>query len=87
MDVAGRLAAVDDRYLVWATKVGVPVGTAKDQSKKADLVAELDALVSLLYGLTGDQVEHIFTTFHRGWAYQDRLARVLQHYETWKDAA
>lgn len=85
--VAGRLAAVDDRYAEWASSVGVPVASVKNQGEKEDLIAELDALVSLLYGLTDDQVDHIFATFHRGWDYEPRLEAVLNHYRTWKDKA
>lgn len=85
--VAGSLAAVDERYRTWAEEVGVRVGTANDEPIKSELIAELDALVSLLYGLTREQVEHIFATFHRGWDYAERLERVLAYYEQWKDAA
>lgn len=85
--VAGRLAAVDTRFAVWAAEVGVEVGTANEQDVKLELIAELDALVSLLYGLTPEQVEHVFATFHRGWDYSARLERVLAYYEQWKDAA
>jgi len=85
--VAGRLAAVDGRYEAWAAEVGVEVGTANAEPAKAELVAELDALVSLLYGLTQEQVEHVFATFHRGWDYAARLERVLAYYEQWKDGA
>lgn len=84
-EIAGRLAAVDDRYAEWATEVGVPVATVKTQVQKNDLVAELDALVSLLYGLSQDQLEHLFATFHRGWNYQPQLEAVLEHYARWKD--
>lgn len=55
--------------------------------EKDDLIAELDALVSLLYGLTEDQVEHVFDTFHRGWNYRPRLEAVLEHYARWKGQA
>ncbi len=48
---------------------------------------EFDALVSLLYGLTEEQVQHVFATFHRGWDYQERLGAVLEHYSNWKGAA
>ncbi len=85
--VAGSLAAVDGRYREWAAEVGVEVGTAKDEPVKSDLIAELDALVSLLYGLTEEQVRHVFATFHRGWDYQGRLNAVLAHYARWKEAA
>jgi len=84
IQIAGRLAAVDDRYIEWAAAVGVTTGSVADQNEKNDLVAELDALVSLLYGLTDDQVEHIFATFQRGWDYQARLEAVLNHYAYWK---
>lgn len=87
VDVAGRLAAVDDRFAGWAAEVGVPVGSVKSQVEKDDLIAELDALVSLLYGLTEDQVEHVFATFHRGWNYEPRLDAVLTHYRVWKGKA
>ena len=43
--------------------------------------------MSLLYGLTEDQVEHVFATFHRGWNYEPRLDAVLTHYRAWKGKA
>ena len=87
VEIAGRLAAVDDRYADWAESVGVSVGSVKDELTKANLLAELDALVALLYGLTEDQTTHVFETFHRGWDYQPRLDAVLEHYAAWKDKA
>jgi len=84
VEIAGRLAAVDERYAEWAAEVGVQVGSVKRGAEKDDLIAELDALVSLLYGLTDDQVEHVFSTFHRGWRYEPRLELVLKHYRAWK---
>ncbi|MCA0308854.1 MAG: hypothetical protein LCH87_16095 [Actinobacteria bacterium] len=87
VEIAGRLAAVDDRYAEWASEVGVSVGSVTSSSEKGDLIAELDALVSLAYGLTEDQVEHVFATFHRGWNYEPRLEAVLGHYRHWKGRA
>lgn len=87
VEIAGRLAAVDDRYAEWAAEVAVPVGSVKNQAEKGDLVAELDALVGLLYGLTEDQVEHVFATFHRGWDFEARLDAVLKHRRVWKGKA
>lgn len=84
VEIAGRLAAVDDRYAAWAAEVGVPVGSVTDETTKQDLIAELDALVALLYGLDRDDVTHVFETFHRGWNYQPRLDAVLTHYDRWK---
>lgn len=87
VEVAGRLAAVDGRYREWAAEVGVDIGTAREGPVKSDLMSELDALVSLLYGLTEEQVRHVFTTFHRGWDYQEQLGAVLEHYANWEGAA
>ena len=87
VEISGRLAAVDERFQSWASEVGVSVGSVKTSAEKDDLIAELDALVSLLYGLTENQVEHLFATFHRGWKYEPHLEAVLQHYRTWKGKA
>ena len=81
--IAGRLAAVDDRFATWAKEVGVEVGTVTTQGERDDLIAELDAVVAHLYGLTEAQLIHIFETFHIGWDYKVRLDAVLTHYESW----
>lgn len=87
VEIAGRLAAVDDRYGEWASEVGVPVGSVKTTVEKDALVAELDALVGLLYGLSGAQLQHVFATFHRGWDFGSRLAEVTKHYGIWEGKA
>jgi len=78
--IAGRLAAVDDRYSYWASEVGVPVGSVASDHERADLVAELDAAVALLYGLDASDLRVIYTTFHEGADYSSRLAAVLDHH-------
>jgi len=88
IEVSGRLAAIDDRYRQWAGEVGVGVGTVTSDVEKADLIAEIDALVAILFGLTKEQLVHIFDTFHKGWKDVDRLPRlqkVLNHFDNWKD--
>jgi hypothetical protein len=45
------------------------------------MLAELDALVAHLYGLTRSDVEHIFESFHRGWNFEPRLQRVLAYFD------
>lgn len=81
--ISGTLAAVDERYADWANEVGVKVGSIKSESEKSELIAELDAIVALLYGLDREQLIHIFRTFHRGWNFQSRLAATLEHYDNW----
>ncbi|HEY9475549.1 MAG TPA: hypothetical protein VIS06_17090 [Mycobacteriales bacterium] len=87
VDIAGRLAAVDQRYAHWAADVGVPVGSVTDEATKNGLIAELDAVVAHLYGLSRADVEHIFATFHRGWDYAERLAAVLGYFDQWAAGA
>jgi hypothetical protein len=77
--IAGRLAAVDERYRYWAEAVGVPVASVASDEKD-DLIAELDAAVAVLYGLDGADVRHIFETFHAGWDPTGRLQAVLAHH-------
>ncbi|WP_276941586.1 MULTISPECIES: Eco57I restriction-modification methylase domain-containing protein [Ferrimicrobium] len=84
IEIAGRLAAVDDRFETWARTVGVPFGSVNSQSEKDDLIAELDAVVALLYGLSETQIRQIFATFHVGWSYEARLQATLEQLERWK---
>lgn len=78
-EIAGRLAAVDRRYADWARAVGVPVGGVPP-GEREPLLAELDAVVARLYGLTESELTHVFETFHAGWNYAPRLAAVLGAY-------
>jgi hypothetical protein len=78
--IAGRLAAVDERYAEWASAVGVPVGSVTSDEDRTDLIAELDAAVGLLYGMDESDLRVIYSTFHEGADYSSRLASVLDHH-------
>ena len=80
VQIAGRLAAVDDRYAEWAAEVGVQVGTVTDDETRQDLICELDACVAHLYGLDEDDLAVIYKTFHTGDNYSAHHARVLEHF-------
>ncbi len=83
MEIAGRLASPDDRFVEWAESVGVVCGPL-DLEEKNDLIYELDAVVAHLYGLNEQQLIHIFETFHKGWNYDDRLEGVRHHFQKWQ---
>ncbi len=83
VQLAGRLACPDERFSTWADAVDVECGALADDEKE-DIVHELDAVVAHLYGLSEQQLVHIYETFHAGWDYQARLDGVLQHFHTWK---
>lgn len=84
--ISGRLATPDERFADWAEAVGAEVG-AVPQDEQDDLVAELDAVVAYLYGLSAGQLRHVFETFHEGWDPTDRVERTLAHYEEWEGRA
>lgn len=86
IELAGRLAAVDDRFADWAAEVGVACGPLAPDEKD-DQVHELDAVVAHLYGLAEPQLVHIFETFHEGWDYEERLRATLRQYRSWKGRA
>jgi len=77
--LAGRLAAPDARFADWAAKVGVEHGPIAPDLKQ-DMIDELDAVVARLYGLSEDQLGHLFETFHEGWDFAPRLAAVTAHF-------
>ena len=84
VELSGRLAAADDRYADWASAVGVDYGPL-DEDIKQEKIYELDAVVAHLYGLSRENVEVIFETFHDGWDYEERLECVLDYYTDWAD--
>ncbi len=84
--IAGRLACPDDRFAAWAKAVGVNHGPLEPLEKQA-MIEELDAVVARLYGLSPDQLGHIFDTFHewpnevqvQAWAARrDRTVAILR---------
>ena len=84
VEIAGRLAAVDERFSKWATEVGVEVGSVCDEATKQDLICELDACVAHLYGLDESDLAVIYKTFHEGADYSERHAAVLVHFRRWE---
>ena len=82
--LSGRLAAVDERYAEWAAAVGVEYGPI-EQAAKDDMVFELDAVVAHLYGLSADQLSHIFDTFHDKRIDYERRDAVLERFRNWEN--
>ena len=84
IELAARLAAHDNRFADWATEVGVPVGSLREEPQRSDAIHEIDAIVALLYGLDEGELVHIFETFHRGWDHEPRLRAVLTYFRAWE---
>lgn len=83
IELAGRLAASDDRFSDWARAVGVACGPLSEEEKEAH-IHELDAVVALLFDLEERHLVHVFETFHEGWNYERRMRETLQHFSAWK---
>jgi hypothetical protein len=86
VELAVQLGAVDNRFSKWASSFGESTGRLKRESEKVKAIAELDAVVAHLFGLSHSQLEHVFKTFHRGWDYSLRLEQVLEFYEQLPEA-
>ena len=84
IELSGRLAAQDERFTEWAQVVGVGCGPIGDGAQR-EMIMELDAVVSLLYGLSEDQLRAIYRTFHHdgtvdGEPWEDRFNAVMIYY-------
>jgi hypothetical protein len=75
-EIAATLATVDNRYLDWARVVGVDEVSPVPASE--EMLAELDALVCILFELDVPEVEYIYRTFHHGADYSVRCNLVLE---------
>jgi hypothetical protein len=82
--LAATLAAIDERYRDWANEIGVQVPGLIDDEAKTEMIAEIDALVCLLYQLEKSEVQEIFGTFQVGKSYNEHLQKVLTHFDNWK---
>lgn len=60
--VAGRLACPDERFADVAREIGVEYGPLSPQEKQS-LIAELDALSAVAYGLSEDELVKMFEDF------------------------
>ena len=80
VSVVGALVAEDERFADWITALGEETCSIQPGDRQ-ELVPQLDAAVSILYGLTRDDLQHIFETFQEGWDYTPRLEQVLAHFD------
>jgi hypothetical protein len=84
VQLAGRLGCLDDRYASFAEQVGVVAGPV-ETGDNAAMIAELDAVIAHLYGLTRDNLEAMFEDFPETDAAisPGRRAATLEWYDRW----
>src|SRR5579875_2554529 len=80
IELAAKLACIDKRFASFAKTCGVPVGALNDTARE-NAIAEIDAIVALMYGLTFDDLETIFADFTTDAVPLSRRAAVRQHFE------
>jgi hypothetical protein len=81
VELTAQLAGKDDRYKVWLSEVRAKEAGLNKKIDFESLIAELDAAVAVLFDLERDEVEYIFSNFHRGWDFEDRLMLTLLKYD------
>lgn len=84
VELAARLAAVDDRYADFAEATGSAFGPIA-AATKSEMIAELDAVVAHLYGLERAELELMFEDFPSTEAgvSPGRRAAVLAQFDRW----
>jgi hypothetical protein len=83
IELSAKLAFRNEKYSEWIKELGLNLKLLSSSVDITDDVAEIDAIVSILYGLSMEQVAHIFENFHRGWNYAQRLEKVKFFYRKW----
>jgi hypothetical protein len=83
--LSSQLAAQASEFKEWAGELGLEPVINMSDSDAEDFVAEIDALVALMFGLDVDEFTEIFATFHPSWNYETRLSKALVHFDNWKD--
>jgi hypothetical protein len=81
IEISALLASVDERFETWKTGAGITRNLELDEDKREKLLTELDAVVAHLYGLSRDQVSHLFESFGGTWKFREHLAEVLKYYD------
>jgi hypothetical protein len=83
IELSAKLSYRDKKYSKWISEIGNSFEILKSSDDISEDISEIDAIVSILYGLSSKQVEHIFENFHRGWNYTERLDIVKHFYKEW----
>lgn len=54
-----------------------------NDNERNNMIAELDCLTGILYGLNDEDLSHIFKTYRVGWDFDERLNKVKSYYKLW----
>jgi hypothetical protein len=83
IELVGVLIGTSTDFDSWLSELKLSSNNKVNVRSDDDVFGELDALVSLLYGFSAEQVELVFQTFHRGWDFTSRLDKVKYYMKEW----
>jgi hypothetical protein len=83
IELVGSLVSTTSNSSSWVDELKLLGTKLANIESEEDSLAEIDALVAVLYGFSEDQVEHIFEGFHRGWDFSTRLEKVRHFMKEW----
>lgn len=83
MQTTAALSVQDERFAKWGALVECsPRRLTSDE--RDSLTARLDAAVAHLYGLSEDDLAHVYETFHEGADYSDHADLVASNFRDLK---
>jgi hypothetical protein len=82
--LSARLSTPDDRFKKWADAVEVECEPL-DEATRQEMMYEIDALSAHLYGLSRENLQVVFETFHDNWEHEPRMNAVLEYYDEWEE--
>jgi hypothetical protein len=79
IELVSQLIPVDQGFDTWLEELKIEKSSKQTPKEdKGNVLAQIDGLVASLYGFTPDQTTHLFSTFHKGWNFEDRLTKALE---------
>jgi hypothetical protein len=82
IEIACKLSWLDQRFTEWTSKAGCQVNSLVSAQESIEFIAELDALIFVLYGLNIIQAEYVYKNFNPTWDYQSQLERMKSYWRT-----
>jgi hypothetical protein len=81
IEISCKLAWQDERYTDWTRSAGYEVTSKITSEEFTTLVAELDVVMFLLYGLSIEQAAYIYENFHPSF---DSSTQIILMQEFWR---
>ena len=81
IEISCKLAWQDNRYTEWTRLAGYEVKSKISNGESNDAIAELDAIMFLLYGLNFEQATYIYKNFHPNFDFLSQLESMTTYWK------